>query len=43
MIKGHTLSIKLITILLTYLAYKTRAKKQARDSNQSSLYLLDDD
>ena len=42
-IKGHALSAELITISLTYSARKTRAKKQAGDSNRSSLYLLDDD
>ena len=33
MIKGHTLSAELITILLTYSARKIRAEKQAGDSN----------
>ena len=43
MIKGRALSAELITILLTYLARKTRAEKQAGDSNRSSSHLLDDD
>ena len=42
-IKGRALSTELITTLLTYLARKTRAEKQAGDNNRSSSYLLDDD
>jgi len=33
----------LITTSLTYSARKTRAEKQAGDSNRSSSHLLDDD
>ena len=43
MIKRRALSAELITTLLTYSAYKTRAEKQVGDSNWLSLYLLDDD
>ena len=43
MIKGCALSAELITISLTYLARKTRAEKQAGDSNQLNSHLLDDD
>ena len=42
MIKGRALFAELIITLLTYLARKTKAEKQAGNSNQLSLHLLDD-